>query len=59
MESVIVFGNSGFCQKPWFHLIHDSLYEVVCFSVDRAYMKEDALFRLPVVSLSRIHENFD
>jgi sugar O-acyltransferase (sialic acid O-acetyltransferase NeuD family) len=37
-----------------FYLTHDSPYEVVAFTVDREYVKEETLCRLPVVPFEEV-----
>lgn len=58
MEKIIVFGNSVFAEHIYFLLTHDSLYEVVAFTVDRKYIKEDTLQGLPVVPFETVESMF-
>ena len=58
MEKVIIFGNSVFAEYIYFLLTHDSPYEVVAFTVDRKYIKEDKLFKLPVVPFENVESFF-
>jgi sugar O-acyltransferase (sialic acid O-acetyltransferase NeuD family) len=58
MEKVIVFGNSVFAELTYFLLTHDSPYEVVAFTVDGKYLKEDKLFGLPVVPFETVESFF-
>jgi sugar O-acyltransferase (sialic acid O-acetyltransferase NeuD family) len=54
MDKVVVFGNAEVASLNYFYLSHDSPYEVVAFTVDRAYIKEDTFFELPVVPFEEI-----
>lgn len=58
MERVIVFGNSGFAEHVYFLLTYDSAYEVVAFTADSKYIKEDNLFGLPVVPFEAVESIF-
>ena len=57
-EKIIVFGNSVFAELMYFLLTHDSPYEVVAFTVDGEYRKEDTLFGLPVVPFETVESSF-
>lgn len=54
MEKVVIFGTSAGAVLSHFCLVHDSPYEVVAFTVDRKYIKEDNLQGLPVVPFEEI-----
>ncbi|HKZ36321.1 MAG TPA: acetyltransferase [Chryseolinea sp.] len=54
MQRVIVFGNGQPAETNYFFLTHSLLYEVAAFTVDRAYIKENKLFGLPVVPFEDI-----
>jgi len=54
MDKVIVFGISVFAEHIYFLLTHDSPYDVVAFTADQKYIKEDKLFGLPVVPFETI-----
>lgn len=58
MDKVVVFGNSVFAELTYFLLAHDSPYEVVAFTVDDKYIKEDTLFGLPVVPFEMVEAFF-
>ncbi len=53
-QKVIVFGNEELSALNYFHLTHDSPYEVVAFTVDEAYLTEPRLFGLPVVPFETV-----
>ena len=54
MEKVVIFGNGQNATWAHFYLTHDSPYEVVAFTVDKANMKEAELVGLPVVSFEDV-----
>jgi sugar O-acyltransferase (sialic acid O-acetyltransferase NeuD family) len=58
VEKVIIFGNGVFAEHIYYLLTHDSPYEVVAFTVDRKYIKEDKLFGLPVVPFETVESLF-
>jgi sugar O-acyltransferase (sialic acid O-acetyltransferase NeuD family) len=54
VEKVVLFGNAKVASLNYFYLNHDSPYEVVAFTVDQAYIKEDTFCGLPVVPFEEI-----
>jgi sugar O-acyltransferase (sialic acid O-acetyltransferase NeuD family) len=58
MEKVIIFGNSVFAEHIYFLLKHDSPCEVVAFTVDHKYIKDDTLLGLPVVPFETIESSY-
>lgn len=58
MEKVVIFGTEGLAQVAHFYLTHDSPYEVVAFTVDRDYIKENELLGLPIVPFGEIEESY-
>lgn len=43
MEKVVIFGATEMAAMSHFYLTHDSPYDVVAFTVDRDYIKEETL----------------
>jgi len=58
MEKVVLFGNGSVARVIYFFLTHDSPYEVTAFTVDREYIEEDTLFRLPVVPFADVESTY-
>lgn len=58
VEKIVIFGNSVFAENMYFLLKYDSLYEVVAFTVDSKYIKNDKLFGLPVVPFETVETMF-
>ena len=54
MHRIIVFGNGRQAEIIYIYLTHDSPFEVVAFTVDQAYLKEEKLFGLPVVPFEQV-----
>lgn len=54
MEKVIIFGLGDISQIANFYLSNDNQYEVVAFTIDKEYIKEDSFEELPVISFDDI-----
>ncbi len=54
---LIIVGIGEFAEIAYEHFTKDSPYQVVAFSVDREYIKNDKFLELPVVSFEEL-ENF-
>jgi sugar O-acyltransferase (sialic acid O-acetyltransferase NeuD family) len=54
LKKVILYGNGSVAQATYFLLVHDSPYNIVVFTVDREYIKEDTLFDLPVIPFDQV-----
>ena len=64
MKKVVIFGTSPAAIQCHFDLTHDSTREVVAFTVDRNFIKEQELLGLPVVPFEEVESiyppaNFD
>jgi len=53
-RKVVLFGNAAMATSFYIELTHDSEYDVVGFTVDKEYLKEERLFGLPVVPFDRV-----
>lgn len=58
MQKVIIFGTGDISQIAHLYLSEDDRYEVVAFTMDKEYIKEDSLFGLPVVPFANLEEKF-
>jgi sugar O-acyltransferase (sialic acid O-acetyltransferase NeuD family) len=56
---LILIGDSAFAEVAFQYFSHDSPYEVVAFSVERAYMKRETLFDRPIVPFEGLAERYD
>jgi sugar O-acyltransferase (sialic acid O-acetyltransferase NeuD family) len=54
VAKIIIFGNTEMAALHHFYLTHDSPHEVIAFTVDRDYIKEDTLYGLPVVPFEEV-----
>jgi sugar O-acyltransferase (sialic acid O-acetyltransferase NeuD family) len=58
MAKVVIFGATDAALLNHFYLTHDSPHEVVAFTVDRNYVKEETLCGLPVVPFEEIESTY-
>ena len=59
MRKVGIFGLKDYAELAHYYLEHDSVDEVVAFSVHREYLPENAVFRgLPVVAFEEIESAY-
>ena len=54
MAKLVIFGNADIARLAHFYFSHDSEHEVVAFTVDADYLKEDRLRGLPVVDFTNV-----
>lgn len=57
-KKLVIFGAGETADIAYEYFTHDSEYEVVGFTVERAYLKEGELFGLPVVAAEEVRERF-
>jgi sugar O-acyltransferase (sialic acid O-acetyltransferase NeuD family) len=58
MSKVVIFGSSVWAQYLHYCLTHDSVHEVVGFTVDPEFIKERTLLGLPIVSFAEVESVF-
>ncbi|ABD42805.1 transferase hexapeptide repeat [Methanospirillum hungatei JF-1] len=58
MEKVVIFGNSSFAQLVYYYLLNDSVFDIMGFTVDSEYIKEDQFCNLPVFPYEKIEEQY-
>ena len=56
---LVLLGDSLFAEIAYEYFTYDSDYEVVAFSVEREYLKRDALFGLPVVPFETLQDIYE
>jgi hypothetical protein len=56
---LVIVGDSAFAEIAYEYFTHDSPYEVAAFSVERAYLKQDQLFGLPVFPFESIEKELE
>jgi len=59
MKKLIIIGDSAFAEIAYEYFTHDSEYSVAAFSVEKAYIKRESLFGLPVVPFEEITNLYD
>ena len=58
MAKVVVFGVSQWAELAHFYLTHDSLHEVVAFTLDRDYIESSSYKDLPVVPFDEVERHY-
>ena len=58
MKKLIIFGNSPLAKLIHFFFTRDSKYEVVAFTVDKEFLKEDTFCGLPVIPFDHIQNEW-
>ncbi|HWV86411.1 MAG TPA: acetyltransferase [Capillimicrobium sp.] len=58
MSKLVIVGTGAFAEIAHEYFTHDSDYEVVGFSVERAYLEDDRLAGLPVVPFEDLEQHF-
>lgn len=53
-EKVVIFGVGAHAANLYYCIKHESLHEVVAFTVDRSYVKEESIRGLPVVAFEDV-----
>jgi sugar O-acyltransferase (sialic acid O-acetyltransferase NeuD family) len=57
-KKLILFGDSAFAEIAYEYFTHDSEYEVVAFTVSKAFLKQSTLMGLPVLPFEEIENHF-
>lgn len=55
---LIIIGDTAFAEIAYEYFTHDSPYEVVAFSVESAFLKQESLYGLPVVPFETLEDRF-
>jgi sugar O-acyltransferase (sialic acid O-acetyltransferase NeuD family) len=58
-KKLVIVGDSAFALIAYEYFEADSDYEVVGFSVERAYLKQQEMFGLPIVPFEELESVFD
>ena len=58
-KDLVLVGDSAFAEVAYEYFTHDSPYRVAGFCVERAYLKRDRLFGLPVVPFEEVEAHFE
>ena len=59
MSRLVIVGNTSFADIAYEYFTHDSDYEVVGFSVESEYRREDSRFGVPMVDFEEIEKHFE
>lgn len=57
-HKLILLGDSAIAEIAYEYFTYDSPYQVVAFSVDQAYLKQDSLFGLPIVPFEHLQNYY-
>lgn len=55
---LLIVGDGEFAEIAYEYFTYDSTYEVVGFAVERAHLKRESLYNLPVVALEEAEKRF-
>lgn len=58
MEKLVIFGAGDIARLAHYYFKNDSSYDVVAFTVDKAYIKEDRFLDLPLVAFEEIKSKY-
>ncbi|RZJ34868.1 MAG: acetyltransferase [Flavobacterium sp.] len=57
-KKLVIFGLTELAQLAHYYFTHDSEYEVVAFTLNRDYIRENAFLNLPVVPFEEVENHF-
>lgn len=57
-KKAIIFGTGSIAELAHYYLTNDSEYEVVAFTADKDYIKEETFFKLPLVPFEEIENKY-
>lgn len=58
MSRVVIYGNGRMAGLAHFYLTHDSPHEVVAFVVDRSFLRDTTMHRLPVITMDELARRY-
>ena len=58
MAKLVIFGAGDIARLAHYYFTHDSDHDVVAFTVDRAYRKQDTFLDLPVVDFEAVADRY-
>ena len=58
MAKIVIFGDSQTAEIAHYYFTNDTVHEVVAFTVDGEYMKNDTFHDLPVIPFEKITEHY-
>lgn len=57
-KKIVIFGESQLASLAHFYFKHDSPHEVVAFTVDKEYLKNDSFENLPLIAFEDVEKKF-
>jgi sugar O-acyltransferase (sialic acid O-acetyltransferase NeuD family) len=58
-EKLIIVGDGEFAEIAYEYFTYDSNYQVVAFCVEKAFIKKDQLFGLPIIPFEELEMQYD
>lgn len=58
MKKLIIFGTGKIAQDVFHYIKNDSDFEIVAFTIDREFLKEEKFFDLPVVPFDEVEKKY-
>lgn len=58
MKKLIIFGAGDIAKLAHYYFTHDSQYEVVAFTVDKQYLKDNDYLGFPLIDFETVHEQY-
>ena len=58
MKPLVIFGAGDLAEVAHFYFRHDTPRDVVAFTIDEAYLKEELFLGMPLVPFERLEERF-
>ena len=55
---LVIFGTGQIAELAWFYFTHDSAYQPVAFTVDRAFVDGDTFHHLPIVPFDELPQRY-
>lgn len=57
-KKLVIFGTGEMAEMALYYFSHDSLYEVIAFAADDAYVEQNSFKQLPLIPLSRLVDTY-
>ncbi|SDO00686.1 sugar O-acyltransferase, sialic acid O-acetyltransferase NeuD family [Psychrobacillus sp. OK028] len=57
-EKLVIVGAGELAEIAYEYFTYDSAYEIVAFTAEKDYIKNDKLYDLPVVPFEKVHQTF-
>lgn len=58
LKPLVIFGTGQIAELAWFYFTHDSAFQPVAFTVDRAFTESSTFCELPVIPFDELTNHF-